>query len=64
MIEVEIKIPVGDLKEVREGLQRKGFAYERSLIERLKLRAEEAEAVRLALPYLPAHTRRNPVYRS
>ncbi len=34
MIEVEIKIPVGDLEEVREGLQRKGFAYERSLIEK------------------------------
>ena len=32
MIEVEIKIPVGDLEEVREGLQRKGFAYERRII--------------------------------
>lgn len=34
MIEVEIKIPVGDLEEVREGLQRKGFVHERSLIEK------------------------------
>ena len=34
MIEVEIKIPVDDLKEVREGLQRKGFVHERSLIEK------------------------------
>ena len=34
MIEVEIKIPVGDLKEVREGLQRKGFVHEQSRIEK------------------------------
>ena len=34
MIEVEIKIPVGDLEEVREGLQRKGFVHERSMIEK------------------------------